>query len=61
MLVNAVTVIFAFFRPFAKLQKTTNSFDMSVCLSVRPSIRLSIRLSVHMGQVSYQWTEFYEM
>ena len=50
-----------FFRPFAKLRKANSSFDMSVCLSVRPSIRLSIRLSVHMGQVSYQWTEFYEM
>ena len=44
MLVNSVTVGFAFGRPFAKLRKATSGFVISFCLPVRPSVHPSVSL-----------------
>ena len=49
---------------FAKFQKATISYVMSVCPSIRlsvcPSVRLSICSSVLMEQFGYHWTDIHE-
>ena len=48
-------------RFFGRSQNCKEQIVASKFMSVCSSFRSSIRVTFHMGQVSYQWTDFHDI